>query len=375
MDTKEVKNIILDDTSVVRKILEDLGMHHIQLHNNYYTFGLKDGDNPASTTLYLDNLGVKAYTREDRDIRDIIDLVIYIQTINKNVEKPNCWSAIVWLCEELGIKFNSNSNSYRPKIYENPFIKLKNNVKEIMENYKTDEVVRILQPELEEITLKTYLDWDNTEFYKDNISYQTQAEFELGLDVFSHRITIPIRDEIGRLIGIKGRRVWDTIDEYNPKYLYLKKCKKSEILFGVDKTLSYIKQKDEVIICESEKGVMQLWSYGFKNAVAVGGHDISNTQVEKIIKLDVGKVIIAFDEDVQEKVLKKEYEKLCDFVEVKCIIDLNNILNEKESPMDDPKKWEKLYNNYQMIPSENRKIEKKEEIKEWEQVTEDDFEF
>ena len=43
--------------------------------------------------------------------------------------------------------------------------------------------------------------------------------------------------------------------------------------------------------------------------------------------------------------------------------------------MDDPKKWEKLYNNYQMIPSETRKIEKKEEIKELEQVTEDDFEF
>lgn len=73
--------------------------------------------------------------------------------------------------------------------------------------------------------------------------------------------------------------------------------------------------------------------------------------------------------------MKKEYEKLCDFVEVTCIIDINNILNEKESPMDDQKKWEKLYNNYQMIPSETRKIEKKQEIKELEQIIEDDFEF
>ena len=344
MDAKEVKDRILNDVSVVRKILEDLGMHHIQLHNNnYYTFGLKDGDNPASTTLYLDNLGVKAYTREDRDIRDIIDLVIYIQVLNKNIENPNCWTATIWLCEELDIEINSNSNSYRPQIYENPFIKLKNEIKEIMGDYKTDETVDILQPMLEEITLKAYLDWDNTEFYKDNIAWNTQAEFELGLDVFSHRITIPIRDELGRLIGIKGRRVWDTIDEYNPKYLYLKKCKKSEILFGLDKTLPYIKEKDEVIICESEKGVMQLWSYGFKNAVAIGCHNISKTQFKKIIRMNVNNVIIAFDKDVSKVELIEEYKKLCNFANVTCIVDIYNLLDEKESPMDRPEKWNILY--------------------------------
>lgn len=343
MDAKEVKNIILDDISVVRKILEDLGMHHIQLHNNYYTFGLPDGDNPTSTTLYLDDLGVKAYTRENEKITDIIDLVIYIQKINKNVEKPNCWSAIIWLCEELGIKPNDNASSYSRKIYESPFIKVKNNVKEIMENYKTDATVNILQPKLDENTLKAYLPWDNTEFYKDNISYQAQTEFELGIDLFSHRITISIRDELGRLIGIKGRRVWDEIDEYNPKYIYLKQCKKSEVLFGLDKTLLYIKEKDEVIICESEKGVMQLWTYGFKNAVAIGCHNISKIQTEKIIRMNVNNVIIAYDKDVSQRELLEEYKKLCDFANVTCIIDIYNLLDEKESPMDRPEKWNILY--------------------------------
>lgn len=340
---EEIKDIILNDGSVISKILEDLGMHHIQLHNNCYTFGLPDGDNPSSTSLYLDDLGVKAYTREDKHITDIIDLVIYVQTINKTVEKPNCWSAVIWLCEELGITINSNSSSYRLKIYENPFAKLKNEIKEIMGDYKTVETVDILQPKLEEITLKAYLDWDNTEFYKDNISYQTQAEFELGLDVFSHRITIPIRDELGRLIGIKGRRVWDKIDEYNPKYLYLKKCKKSEVLFGLDHTLPYIKQKDEVIICESEKGVMQLWSYGYKNCVSVGGHSISNTQLEKILRMNINNVVIAFDKDVSESELLEEYKKLCNFANVTCIVDIYNLLNDKESPMDNPEKWNILY--------------------------------
>ena len=44
---------------------------------------------------------------------------------------------------------------------------------------------------------------------------------------------------------------------------------------------------------------MQLWNYGYRNAVAVGGHSISQVQVEKILKLEVDKVIIAFDQDVE----------------------------------------------------------------------------
>ena len=282
MDAEEIKNRILDNVDSIRKILEDLGMHNIQLHNNYYTFGLPDGDNPTSTTLYLDDLCVKAYTRENEGITDIIDLVVYVQKINKTVENPNVWSGVIWLCEELGIKTNNNQNSYKSKIYQSPFTKLKESIKNIMEAFKTgiEKTVTPLQTKLDENTLMGYINWNNTEFLKDNISEETQTEFELGIDVFSHRITIPIRDELGRLIGIKGRRVWDKIDEYNPKYLYLKQCKKSEVLFGLDKTLPYIKEKDEVIVCESEKGVMQLWTYGFKNAVAIGCHNISKIQMK-----------------------------------------------------------------------------------------------
>ena len=102
---------------------------------------------------------------------------------------------------------------------------------------------------------------------------------------------------------------------------------------------------------------MQLYSYGYKNAVAVGGHDISKIQVKKIIKLNVNKVIIAFDEDVSEKVLYTQYKKLCDFANVTCIIDKKHLLNEKESPMDNQKKWENLYKNYQSIPREYAKME------------------
>ena len=84
-------------------------------------------------------------------------------------------------------------------------------------------------------SIKKYMTNPTEFFYDDNISYETQAEFEIGLDVHSHRITIPIRDEFGRLVGIKGRRVWDVVDEYNPKYIYLHNCEKSKILYGLYK--------------------------------------------------------------------------------------------------------------------------------------------
>ena len=88
---------------------------------------------------------------------------------------------------------------------------------------------------------------------------------------------------------------------------------------------------------------MQLWSYGFKNAVAIGCHNISETQLKKIIRLNVNNVVIAFDKDITENILLEEYKKLCDFANVTCIVDIYNLLDEKESPMDSPEKWNILY--------------------------------
>ncbi len=176
-----------------------------------------------------------------------------------------------------------------------------------------------------------------------------KQSFGLGIDVFSHRITIPIRDELGRLVGVKGRRVWDVIDEYNPKYIYLHQCAKSKILYGLYKTLPYIKEANEIIVCESEKGVMQLWDMGFKNAVGIGGHSLSDWQITLIAQTGASKVIIAYDKDVPIEEVTKEAKKIAPFRDVEYILDIENILDEKESPMDNPEKWIKLYNSRKIL--------------------------
>ena len=61
----------------------------------------------------------------------------------------------------------------------------------------------------------------NDLFFKDNIDYGTQAKFEVGYDEQTNRITIPIRDEIGTLVGVKGRMFGKAQKDGELKYLYI----------------------------------------------------------------------------------------------------------------------------------------------------------
>lgn len=333
MDAQTIKEYMFSNNKI-EIVLENLGMHHIQWHNRneYITCGMPDGDNPSSTVVYCDNsfFMVKAYTRDIVDPYGISDIISLVSFINKTIFTQS----INWLCELFGLDYYVESISDDPTLgYFKTF--------DLLMKPKASLEVQ-LKPIPEE-TLKAYLPWDNTIFYEDHIDWETQAEFELGLDVFSHRITIPIRDEMGRLVGVKGRRAWDVVDEWNPKYIYLHQCAKSRICYGLYKTLPYIREKNEIIVCESEKGVMQLWSYGYRNCVAVGGHSISQQQQDLIIQSGAATIIIAFDKDVDEETVRKEVENLSLYRRVEYILDFNNILEEKESPMDNPNKWIDLY--------------------------------
>lgn len=113
--------------------------------------------------------------------------------------------------------------------------------------------------------------------------------------------------------------------------------------------MPHIKETNEIIICESEKGVMQLWDMGFKNAVGIGGHSLSDWQITLIAQTGASKVIIAYDKDVPIEEITKEAKKIAPFRAVEYILDTENILEEKESPMDNPDKWIKLYNSRKIL--------------------------
>ena len=82
---------------------------------------------------------------------------------------------------------------------------------------------------------------------------------------------------------------------------------------------------------ESEKSVMKMWDFGVKNAVAIGGHCFSKRQVELLGRVGAVEIIICFDKDVLIEDLEKESNK---FLKSSFIFDKNNLLKEKDSPID-----------------------------------------
>lgn len=339
LDTLELKERIISDEKIV-DILESLEMHHINPNNDkYITCGMPDGNRTKSTVVYKDNLRVDAYTRNIIDSygnSDIISLVSFVR-------ETYFTESVKWICDVCGYDY------YGKDIKRS---KLAAWLRDMSKISKDDEEDEKLEP-INENILTYFGRYVNDLFYEDGINYSTQQEFELGYDLMHHMVTIPIRDELNFLVGVKGRLYKEKIESWESKYFYLQSCAKSKILYGLNKTKPYIKEKNEVIVVESEKAVMQLWSMGIKNAVAISGHKLSKTQAQKLTYLNVP-IVLAFDQgaeigkdnEIDPTYYPNEFNKFLENQEVYCIYDKSRkILNEKESPSDNPDKWVKLYDN------------------------------
>jgi DNA primase len=331
MQPNQIKEYIVEN-NLIRQILESLGCHSIKLHSDYYTFGNPDGDNKQSVSLYLPSLNVVNYTRSLPVPSDIFTLIEFYKDLN-------FFHALKWLHEILNLDFYSEIEVDLPESIRITRMLFAMRNKE--SNYEEDDTpIKILPPEIK----KYYPIIVNDLFLNDGVSYSTQIEFELSYENESNRVVFPVYTEVNDLASYKGRLFKQEVEEGEQKYLYLYPCPKSKILFGLNKTYPYIKEKGKTLITESEKGVMQLWSMGHRNCIGLGGKKVSKTQVEKITRLGTD-VYFALDKDVQQKELEEIASKFIDGVNIYAIYDKDNILKEKQSPSDDPLKWDYLIKN------------------------------
>lgn len=217
---------------------------------------------------------------------------------------------ISWLCKEKNVKFIEVlinikkilhlSDDWRPPnrrllfggIYENII-------------HREDAP----PPIYDESILDEYLKFPNERFQRDRISLETQMDFGIGYDPETDRITIPIRDQHGSLMGVKGRRNYETDNKEDPKYLYLVPCQMSKTLFGYSNNYSEMYGKT-VMIFESEKSVLQCASYGYHNAVALGNNSLSEYQAKMILSLNPKRVIFMLDNNLPLENTKKDMETL-----------------------------------------------------------------
>lgn len=144
-----------------------------------------------------------------------------------------------------------------------------------------------------------------------------QKEDNSYYDMFMNRITFPIRNLEGHIVGFSAR----TLDSNESiKYLNTKETpifKKSQLLYHAFESQMAIRQHKKVIIHEGFFDVMASYQAGFEYAIATMGTALTKEHVGQIKKL-TDYVIIAYDGDKAGfeatnkaiKLLEKEHIKM-----------------------------------------------------------------
>lgn len=168
----------------------------------------------------------------------------------------------------------------------------------------------------------------------EGISKASLERFQVAYDSFSDRLVYPIRNINGEIVNVGAR----TLD---PQWKQKKLRKYSYMfswdggmntVFGLSENMKYILQKKEVILFEGAKSVMIADSWGVRNTGALLTSHCSAFQLKILAKLGV-RVVFALDKEI---VIREDpnITKLKRYTSVEYIWDRENLLDEKDSPVD-----------------------------------------
>ena len=179
----------------------------------------------------------------------------------------------------------------------------------------------------------------------EGISGETLKKFQVRYDGFSDRLVYPIRNLDGKIINVGGRTLDKNWKELNlRKYNYYFAWGTISTIYGLYENMKEILQKHEVIIFEGCKSVLISDTWGIKNTAAILTSHLSKMQMKILARLGC-RVIFALDKDVVVR-NDKNIKVLKDYANVEYIYDINNLLGEKDSPVDKGLRvFESLYNN------------------------------
>lgn len=111
----------------------------------------------------------------------------------------------------------------------------------------------------------------------------------------SHKLIIPIRSRTGKAEGIAARNINWTPEDKDGKYLYNKGIKKSASIHG----LPYRTKNGRAVIVEGQldAAITQARGYDAASVGALGGKDISQQQVQCLLRSNTREVIICLDNE------------------------------------------------------------------------------
>lgn len=288
----EIKKELIETPEKLKDVLEYFDYCNIVVRRNYIQFGRNKDSSPKSIVIQLKNndwCWVNDYARNiNKDIFSYISIQRCIPFVDVVKQIKNI----------LGIDdYYSNKKPYRPfgGFYDS-----------IYQPYKQELKI------YDESILSEYVKCPNLRFLKDHISLKIQKEFDIRFDVVSQAIVIPVRDEIGRLVGVKERFNYD-VEQGEMKYFYSYPCNMSQVLYGFSQNYTELAD-NKIYIFEAEKSVMQAASYGIKNCVALGSGSLSSRQSELIMSLHPRQVIFMHDVGYAFENIVRNMEKLSEYV-------------------------------------------------------------
>jgi DNA primase len=157
------------------------------------------------------------------------------------------------------------------------------------------------------------------QLFNRNFRVETLKEFDIGYDLISNRITIPCRNEDGKLVGFKGRA---TNDQQSPKYLNLGD-REEKIRYGFTpyKVGDYVWGIDSAdengIIVEGELDAIWLRQNGFAGAVSLGGSNPTKKQKQKLASVFSSVVLLLDPDPAGEKAVQNLKSSLIKYYPVR----------------------------------------------------------
>lgn len=117
-------------------------------------------------------------------------------------------------------------------------------------------------------------------------------------DFFSERITFPIRDAAGAVIGFSARKYKE--ETFGGKYINTSETalfKKSRVLFGLNYSRKRIAKESRAMIVEGQIDALRLIQEGFNYTVAGQGTAFGEGHAKELLTLGVKSVFLAMDGD------------------------------------------------------------------------------
>lgn len=135
--------------------------------------------------------------------------------------------------------------------------------------------------------------------YNRGFTYGTLVDWQFGYSWQHRRITLPIRDEDGNLVGVKAR----AMDQRKPKYLNLRDEEndiepylKNEVVFALNLARGSGVSDKQLIIVEGELNAIAMHQIGLKHTVAINGSYFGQRQIQ-LIKRYSESALLFFDSD------------------------------------------------------------------------------